>query len=67
MTRTVVGINRMQEEALLSTGEIVPVVAWFDLDGDLCDQEAAVTCAAGADGIGWWAIDLSDYAPVTIH
>ena len=67
MTTHVVAVNRQQEVALLSSGETVPVVAWFDKAGDDCESEDAITCAAGADGIGWWTIDLSEFEPRTSH
>lgn len=60
-------INRAQGFALLNTGFIVPVTNWFDLSGEDCGPEEAVTCVAGLDAIGWFTIDLDDLQPVVMH
>lgn len=67
MQSEVEAIHRGREEAILSTGEVVPIIAWFDILGNICEAGEAVTCAAGADGVGWWSIDLSEFEPKVIH
>lgn len=53
-------INIGRREYLADDGEIYPVAAWFDSDGDDCAPEDAVCAVAGAEG-RWWAIDLSEF------
>lgn len=59
-------INRTQRSALLDTGEIVEITAFFDSDGDDCAPDDAISCIARA-GDNWLAIDLADFDAVPVQ
>lgn len=60
-------INRRLRIAVLSDGRHVPVTGWMDAAGEDCAPEAAVACVAGADGVGWWSVDLAGFGAVTVN
>jgi hypothetical protein len=59
-TNDEVHIRRVNEEWLCVTddGELLPVVDWFDEQGDHCVPEDAVACVAGREGYGWITVEL---------
>ena len=60
-------INRAQNFALLDTGFIVPVIHWFNTDGDDCNSKEAVVCVCGSEQFGWFIIDLTTFDYMTVH
>jgi len=54
-------VSLTRAEAVLADGSILPIVNWFDGDGDECDRGDAVVAVAGCDGFGWTTIDLDDF------
>jgi hypothetical protein len=58
MMTTAINIGRRQY--LADDGEIYPIVAWFDGDGDDCEPEDAVSAVAGIEG-RWWPLRISDF------
>lgn len=63
----IVLINGAEQRAVLADGRVVPVTHWFDLRGALCEPEDAASCVAGADNIGWFAIDLQNFNYAVVH
>jgi hypothetical protein len=63
----VVCVSLIQNVALLSDSRKVPVTHWFDTRGRQCSPKEAVTCVAGSDDVGWFALDLDGLALATIH
>lgn len=63
----VVAVHFGIQKAFLSDDRTVPVTHWFDRDGWDCDPRNAATCVCGADGIGWFAIDLVNFGPAQVH
>lgn len=63
----VMAIHRVQKVAILDNLNVVPVTHWFDSTGEECDPKKAVTCVCGADGVGWYAVDLTTFDYVTRH
>ncbi|HEY7822215.1 MAG TPA: hypothetical protein VIG24_05260 [Acidimicrobiia bacterium] len=59
-------ISHTGKLAVLSDNTTVPVTHWFGYDGVECEPAQAVSCVAGDDEVGWFAIDLveSNYARV---
>lgn len=52
--------------AITEDGQELPVTHWFDIDGDDCEPDDAVSVVAGPDRDGLWlAIDLSAFEGVT--
>lgn len=60
-------INRDHCIAVLTDSSNVPVVHWFDIFGEECDPDDAVTCVAGSDEKGWYAVDLQNFDYATVH
>lgn len=60
-------VNRKLGIVLLTDGTELPITDFFDLDGDECAPENAVSCVAGSDEYGWLSIDLSDFERKTVH
>ena len=60
-------VNYTDESVGLSTGVVVPITDWYDADGDVCDPQEATVCVAGADAVGWFAIDLGGFEEPTVH
>lgn len=53
---------------LLDNGDVIPVVGWFDSDGDDAEPNEAVACYAGPDRDGfWYSIDLSKFESGATH
>lgn len=46
--------------------EFLPIVAFYDENGEDCEPEDAVTCVAGDDEFGWLTIKL-ERDHVTVH
>jgi hypothetical protein len=53
-------INRAGRIALISDGRCVPATNWFDITGEECEPEDAVSCVAG-EGDDWFSVLLSEY------
>lgn len=64
---TVQSVHRGNAQALLSNDVIVPVTNWFGADGEECEPITAVTCVCGADGVGWYAVDLRLFSLAKVH
>lgn len=60
-------VHRVLRQALLTDGRIVPVTHWFGSDGNDCEPHKAVSCVCGTDETGWFALDLSKFAPAKVH
>ena len=61
-------IHRERGLAMLTGGETIPVVTWFDTDGDDCAEPEAIAATFGPDNAGnWWSVDLREYAPTPTH
>ena len=67
MKNDVLLVNRSQRTAVLTDNSVVPVTHWFDTRGQDCDPEDAVACVAGAEGAGWFSIDLVQFCYATVH
>lgn len=63
----VVAVLRIPGIALLDDERTVPVTHWFGASGDICPPQLAVSCVAGHDDVGWFAIDLEKFSYVTVH
>ena len=59
-------VSLSRAEVVLADGSILPIVNWFDCDGDECDRGDAVVAVAGCDRFGWTAIDLDDFVFDTV-
>ena len=47
---------------VLKNGEILPITTAFDLDGDECDVQDAVTVVAGpSKNGGWYSLDMTGW------
>lgn len=59
----VTAVNRGKGLCLLSSGEVLRIVTWFDMDGDeVAGAANAVSATAGPDPRGkWWAVDLTKF------
>lgn len=66
-TPDVVMVNRLANMAVLDTNETVPITHWFGAGGEECPSEFAVSCVAGHDSIGWYAIDLTHFNYAMVH
>ncbi len=54
-------VNRKLRLALLTDGQMIPVLSWF-LNGEDCDPFDAESCVCGPDDDGkWHCVDLSDF------
>lgn len=52
-------INPTERLAILSTGEVIQITDWFEINGYRCDPSDAVTCVAGPCSNGkWYSIDF---------
>ena len=60
-------VNREKRIALLTDNRIVPVTHWFGTRGEECIPANAVTCVAGNDDAGWFAIDLQMFGYAKVH
>ena len=60
-------INRIDQVAVLTNGAQVPVTHWFDLKGEICIPDQAVSCVAGSDETKWFAVDLQNFEYATVH
>lgn len=68
MQSEVVAVSRALQIAILDSGEEVPAKTWLDNFGDECDTDDASAVIAGPCHRGfWYAIDLLDLEPGTIH
>lgn len=54
-------VSLARAEAVLDDGTILPIVNWFDSEGEECDRTDAVVAVAGSNWLGWTAIDLEDF------
>lgn len=61
-------VSRAGAVAVLDNGERLPITNWFDLDGDECEPDDAISVVAGPDRNGfWYAIDLEQFQPIQVH
>lgn len=65
--REVIAVNRTRSIAMLEDNMQIPVVHWFDEDGDDCEPPEAKVCVAGSEELGWWVVDLSLYQERVVH
>lgn len=70
---TVEAVNKERQEAVLSDGQVIPVVSWIGADlktGETCEVAPLMAVAATAgpdkDG-GWYAINLDEYGNEAIQ
>lgn len=66
----IVAINVLEAVAITDDGVIVPITNWFDADGDEVHMPGpfdVVSCVAGNESYGWWAIDLGQFEPTPIN
>lgn len=63
---TVTMIWKAKRLAVASNGVVYPITRLFDVWGDDCDPEEAVTAVAGA-GRTWFSIDLTQFQPPVLH
>ena len=61
-TEGITDVNRHLGIAMLRHETPLPIINWSDADGAECLPDNAVTCVAGDDAHGWWAIDLTAYS-----
>ena len=66
-TPDILFINRLAGVAVLDDNNVVPVTNWFDTLGDECTPDKAVSCVAGHDSVGWYAVDLSQFGYAVVH
>lgn len=60
-------VNRTDEIALTSCGEVVPVTTFIGADGEECEPLDAVSFVAGSDEAGWFAGSFSNYEAALSH
>ena len=60
-------VHFLMKQAILTDNRIIPVTNWFGSDGQECDPRMAVTCVAGCEDAGWYAIDLRQFGLATVH
>lgn len=46
-------VNLSKRCVLLCDGAMLPVIKFWDEDGDECEPHDAVSCSAGRDDYGW--------------
>jgi hypothetical protein len=51
-------INLTGRFVLLADGTVLPIVTFYDGDGDECEAEDALACLAGYDGYGWFGFGI---------
>lgn len=61
---TISHVNRDLKIAVTDDNRSLPVTNWFDIAGDECDPDLAMTCVAGK-GDEWFSVDLSQFENVT--
>lgn len=66
-TRDIALIDHDKRILVFDDGASLPITHYFDIEGDDCEPDDAVSCVAGADGQGWYTIDLRHYVPASIH
>lgn len=61
-------INLASATAILDNGDTIPIVAWFDADGEDCEPGEAIVCVAGPCSNGkWYTIEILQFDRATIH
>lgn len=63
----ILAIHRKRGIAILTNLAVVPITNWFSSGGLDTTEEHASICVAGAEGLGWYIIDLDNFEPVTVH
>lgn len=64
---TIAMIDHDERVVMFDDGRSLPITHYFDAFGDDCEPDDAVSCVAGAEGKGWYTIDLRCYIPASIH
>ena len=59
-------INISINKAITTKGEIVPIVAYIDEDGELC-EENAIIAVCGNSLIGFVNVVISDYEDIKLN
>lgn len=52
---------------VLNDGTELPITNYFDIYGEECPPDQAVSCVAGTDDFGWLSIDLTEFEKITVH
>lgn len=61
-------INDRWTKAVLSDGSVVPIINWFDDEGeDTTDRDDAVVFVCGDDVAGWWIGTFDAFEPARQH
>lgn len=61
-------VNPSEKLVLLSTGEVIKITDWFEINGYRCEPSDAVTCVAGPCSNGkWYSIDLREDEGMTLQ
>ena len=63
----VVGINRVLGIAILEDNTHIPITHWFSATEEPGTPANAVSCVAGSDETGWYALDLLCDRDATVH
>jgi hypothetical protein len=60
-------VNLSDDYVVTSSGVRLPIVNWFDSDGEDCEKSCAVVVVAGDDVHGFLVIDLRELEKVTVN
>ena len=67
MMAEITGVNRHLGCAFIDHEIYVWVTEWLNEDGEECAEPYAVSCVAGDEENGWFAVDLTKFSRTNVN